>query len=154
MSLIEFIGFIITICALFFLVIKRKWEERRKREHPEEEHRKELQQKAHLKRYLKSLDLDVEEEEENDKVLPSHLSSFQPSYPKKKDPLPLKISQPQLTPYINPKVRNLAEGYHAIVKVKSSRGHGLVKRLPSKQEMIIYQEIMNPPLGFRPSNFR
>jgi hypothetical protein len=62
MDLIEFIGFLITIIAMFLLTIKRVREKRK--ELPDHEPMHDDQQKQTLKELLKKLDIDVEDEDE------------------------------------------------------------------------------------------
>lgn len=64
MSFVEFIGFIISLVAMIFLVTKRFMEERKRRLNPEEYARKEEEQEANLRRFLKSINVDSEDEEE------------------------------------------------------------------------------------------
>ena len=61
MTFIEFIGFIITMIALFFLMMKRAWEERYRREHPEEFEEEEAERKQALREFLQELDIDIED---------------------------------------------------------------------------------------------
>ena len=64
MSFVEFIGFVISLVAMIFLVTKHFWEERKKRLNPEEYEKREKQQEENLRRFLKSIDVNVEDEEE------------------------------------------------------------------------------------------
>lgn len=152
MNLIEFIGFIITMVAMTFLILRRVWEDRRRRAHPEEYSNKKEQQEATLKQFLKSLDIDMDEEDEEGEI-ERHIP------PKPPQPIPkpavrqqqkMKRSNEFSSPkYTIPVVQNMAEGYHAIVKSEPSQASRMIDQLPSKKQMIVYQEIMNPPVSLR-----
>jgi hypothetical protein len=152
MNLIEFIGFLITMSAMTFLILRRIWEERQKRSHPEEYDKKKEHQEANLKQFLKSLDIDMNDDEEPEKKpflsVPKPFDRQQKMTKRMVEPPPHKYIVPSHI-YTVPKVQNLAEGYHAIVKVKQSRASRMIDRLPSRKEMIVYQEIMNPPVSMR-----
>jgi hypothetical protein len=66
MSIVEFIGFLITITAFFLLVIRKSLEDRRRKRHPEK-YGDEGRQEDVLRDFLKSLDMDMEEGAENSK---------------------------------------------------------------------------------------
>lgn len=189
MSLIEFIGFIISMAAMIFLLGRRVWEERYRREHPEEFKEEKHKQEETLKHFLKSLDIDMEDEEEDAHPKPrmekpavppppppraiqapaqqkSHRLLQQDQY-KFKDKLDSYRQESQIENrklknsihdrykdykgdrIVSPDMRYMAEAYHAIVKPKPSRANRLVNRLYSRKDMIVYQEIMNPPVGMR-----
>jgi len=60
MSLIEFIGFIISLVAMIFLMSRKVWEERQRRKNPEEFEDQD-QQGEILQDFLKSLEMDMKE---------------------------------------------------------------------------------------------
>ena len=61
MNLIEFIGFVIAIIALFAIMIRRSLDEKRRREHPELYEHEEEDRERELKEFLRTLEIDVEE---------------------------------------------------------------------------------------------
>ena len=64
MSFIEFIGFVISMVALIFLFSKKIFDQRRARLNPEESEREEEEQKRNLKEFLRSLEIDMEDQEQ------------------------------------------------------------------------------------------
>ncbi len=61
MNLIEFIGFIITMIAMFAILVRRSMEERKRRKDPEAYEREEEEREKALREFLRNLDVDVEE---------------------------------------------------------------------------------------------
>jgi len=60
-NLIEFIGFIITILAMFVILIRRSMEERRRRQNPELYEQEEEDREKALKEFLRTMNLEVDE---------------------------------------------------------------------------------------------
>lgn len=83
MTLIEFIGFIITMIAFFLLIIKQAWDQKRRREHPEQYQEEFEDQQAEIKEILESLNLQVPKEVLERREMPSS-AALPPSPPKAK----------------------------------------------------------------------
>lgn len=151
MSLIEFIGFIITMLAMTLLFRKRVKEERRRRESPDDVEEEGLPPTDPLKALIKSLEFDSEEEEE----------SLQPP-PKKEKPLQTSF-KPKLEGYrLNPKLagygketaiekrrfvstledRYGSQEYEVHRRTTTSNAAKVVKRLHSRRDMMICHEIL------------
>ena len=64
MSLIEFIGFVISMGAMVFLIGRHFWEAMIAKKDPERGLQEKRAQKDTLKQFLKSLDIDMDEDEE------------------------------------------------------------------------------------------
>lgn len=65
MDLIEFIGFVISLGAMIFLFFKRRIEDRNREDEQDEElNPDELEQEKALKEFLRSLDIEMDEENE------------------------------------------------------------------------------------------
>lgn len=62
MSFIEFLGFVISIAAMGFLMVRRFLEERRRRQNPEKYAEDEEHQDEALKEFLRSINVDVNNE--------------------------------------------------------------------------------------------
>jgi hypothetical protein len=62
MNISEFIGFIITMIAFFFLIFKQARDAKRRRDHPEVYDNELEEQQSQIQSLLKSLDLDEDEE--------------------------------------------------------------------------------------------
>lgn len=143
MTLIEFIGFLITLTAMTFLVFRNAWEQRRKRSHPEEYRSEKDKQEQTLKEFLKSLDVDMketdEEEPEEEEIEEIEYRPMPPPKPKALPPSP-PIS---------------IKHYESLVEIppvqndKPSRGSLMVNSLKAPRDMVVYQEIMNPPVSMR-----
>lgn len=82
MNIVEFIGFIITMAALMILSIKRSREEKKIRENPELYAKQKKEQEKALKELLRSMNLDVKEDEEEE------LEEAIPPPPPPEEPLP------------------------------------------------------------------
>jgi hypothetical protein len=63
-NIVEFIGFIISMVAMSIILIKKARDERHRRKNPEQYEKEQEAQGANLKDFLKSLDIDVEDEEQ------------------------------------------------------------------------------------------
>lgn len=75
MSLVEFIGFIVSLAAMIFLIVKRVWDETQRRRNPEKYAHETEEQEQTLKEFLKSLDMDLNSEKG---VPPQHPSVAKP----------------------------------------------------------------------------
>lgn len=64
MSFVEFLGFIITFAAMTAIMVKKSREERDRRKHPEKYENEEQEREQDLKKLLKTLNIDLEDEEE------------------------------------------------------------------------------------------
>lgn len=69
MSVVEFIGFVVSLAAMIFLFTKGLWEQKQRREHPQEFAEKEKRKDQALKKLLNSLDIDEDDEEEDEEEL-------------------------------------------------------------------------------------
>jgi len=85
-NFIEFIGFIITIVAMFVILIRRSMEERRRRQNPELYEQEEEDREKALRDFLRTMNLEVEE-------FPGEEEKPLPPPPPKTKPLPPKPSR-------------------------------------------------------------
>lgn len=176
MSIIEFIGFVIAMGAMTFLFFKRYREERNRRLNPQEYARRQREQEEDLRKFLRSMNIDVEEEE----LEP-------PEPPSQQRPPPIPKQAPIRKPWTNPaptremdfastldhykkesaiERRKLktdienrafvpllsgskAESYEVIRRKSVSRGAALIQTLNSPQDMFIVNEIIGKPLSMR-----
>lgn len=171
MSIVEFIGFLITLFALLFLSVKKNKENS---ELGDEGH----SQQEKLKNFLKSLDIEMEE----DNFQP-HPKKVLKNEPKSMQMRKTKSPKAQLDKPVSKKVvehtklssqlesrsfeSHLKERYdnlsHSIVsesyrdvkddaysikkKSNTSRGQALLEQLPTKKNMVVLVEIFNKPKG-------
>jgi hypothetical protein len=186
MSLIEFIGFLISFAAMIFLLGKGVWDNRARRQNPEEYYRKVRTKEQNLKKFLKSLDVHTEDEDEDEDEIDEKEEAKAPAAKQAVPPSPFQkpyqqrllaedqyhfqdrldhyqtqtaIDQRKLKIAIENRFKgdlsmNIVSAdlremndYHAIVSEKPSRANRLINRRSSRQEMILYQEILNPPLA-------
>jgi len=77
-NLIEFIGFIITIIAMFVILFRRAMDEKRRRENPELFQKEEENKEQALREFLQAMNIEVEETEVYEEPAPP------PSPPEKK----------------------------------------------------------------------
>lgn len=192
MTLIEFIGFLVSIFTLFFLYIKKNREERRRRQHPEQNESEEAGSEDALKDFLRSLEMDMDEMEENQKKQIRQPPSPPPLppvvNPKKTSTKPEKrlrtvqdefsyktkiedfrqvsaVEERNFQPGITNKqfedfgahvvsedlnVKN-ARAYQITDSLTESRLSKFVHQIPSRRDLLIYQEIMMRPKAFRQS---
>lgn len=93
MSLVELIGFVISMAALIFLSIRRKMDERRREEHPEEYEKEREREQQEYRELLQRLDLPIPEE-----LLDSQPSAPPRKIAKEQAPKPSKaLSAPKRT---------------------------------------------------------
>lgn len=198
MEISDFIGFIASVLVLLLFIGRHILSARRRQQHPEEAALEKKEQKAALKNFLKSLEVDMEgldEEEEEEKVMPRiALKKATPPSP------PPQITQQPEKPkphrrvgddfrfqthveqrhfetavekrrletavekrkrdfganIISPDLRHAPDAYsRALIETKEpSRALELVARLGSRKNMVILQEILNPPKAFGPAGYR
>lgn len=161
MNLIEFIGFVISLAALIFLFFKKVRDEKFRLQHPEE-YEEELHQKEEaLKEILKSMQLDVEDEENLSPPPPRPQHVMKKKYIKPPK-APLTVLQTQKEKEANQyEERTLSDNrifnkktinapaYEVKRLHHSNRGSDLIKSLPSKRDMLIYKEVFGKPLALR-----
>lgn len=167
MTLIEFIGFVISLAALIFLSVKRAKEEHYRKKHPERFRKDENTDEANLKQLLKSMNIDLVDGEQFSPpkplpkiptpVIPKQVEKPKSYIPRK----PVKREQRKTgdkawmeshrgqAPY-QTKNRGFLKPYEIIQKkVSLSKGGALLSSLPSKKEMVILFEILDKPKGLR-----
>jgi hypothetical protein len=173
MSIIEFIGFIITMIAMSLLFIKRVKEERRRRDHPDEVEEEGLPPTDPMKQFLRALERsDDEQDEERHMVQPPQLPLLMPTKQKRPEKKALTrefLFQPQLEKHhLNPKLagflqeraidsRKLSSSlddrytentYEVHRKETTSYGMKVIDRLHSRRDMMICHEILSRPKGW------
>lgn len=171
MSLVEFIGFVISMAALIFLFFKRVSEERYRRQHPEEIAEEEHEKELALKEFMKTMHIDIGEEE---KIVPppkpvaTHPSrppaipivkknippkqakrkeekeAFKPTYDREHDDFEKRLLSKSFH-----KKSESSSAYEVKRLIYNSRGNDLIEALPSKRDMLIYREIFDKPLALR-----
>lgn len=172
MGFVEFIGFVISLIAMIFLVTKRFFEERKRRLNPEEYARREQEQEENLRRFLKSINVDSEDEEEfSPPPHPQkHYSQMPPPAPHQ--PL-IRLREAQKQPQVFPKkappvesgnygsetasdkkrklaaAQTSADSYEVIRIETVSPAISLISSLKSPKDMLIIKEIFDKPLSMR-----
>lgn len=144
MSLIEFIGFVISLAALIFLFFRKVSEERYRREHPKEFEEQEKQKEQAMKEWLKKMNIEVDEDEEEEEEEEEEIP-----IPK---PQPKKMINKQPPPPLPSKAfkRYANDSVYEVSRLESSsRGNTLIKGLKSRRDMIIYKELLSKPLAIR-----
>ncbi len=152
MDISQLIGFIISAGALLFLFFRQFQTAKRRRENPEQYEQEQRRKEKHLKELMKSLDIETDDEEENERELP-----LQPKPVK----IPHKVIKPALrhsaVAKVKPPIAHVglsthnraalqsASAYKITHRNKPSRGSLLVHGLRSPQEMIIFQAIVGTP---------
>lgn len=165
MSIAEFFGLIISLLAIFFLLYKRIREERYKREHPDEYKKKQRKQEENLKLFLKSLDIDVPDEEEakpHRRPPPvkwektSHVPKAREEYVPRVDkyaPQKTAMESRELVSALDTRYdKNRfdlapAPKYEVHNKKKASRVEKLISGLHSRKEMVLLHVVFGSPKG-------
>lgn len=171
MSIIEFIGFIITMVAMVMLFFKRTREERYRRENPDEMEEEGLPPHDPLKQFLKALEGTYEEEEKEQNVRPPSPPPMQVQQTSaKKRPLSNEFQfQPKMDKHhLDPKLagfhqkreidsRKLGSSlddrygdstYEVHRRESESYARKVVDRLHSRRDMMICHEIFSRPKGW------
>jgi type IV secretory pathway VirB10-like protein len=205
MDLIQFISFILVMLAMSLLSRKRA-KEKQQAQFPETKDEDGHKQKDNLKKFLNSLDIDMEEDEEHEAPPPAKIqsaNSFQapppapmqppssPAHPSHRlvresayrfqdrlddyyptSPIETKkwqtsidnldnkftsrevVSSDLQSAKVSADLQSANEAaYKMVAKNHDSRGRKLVQGIASRKEMIIYQEIISPPLSVRPPRY-
>lgn len=134
MDIIQWIGFFISVMALFFLLTRNLKEVRQQQANPEEYQKKQRAKEMQLKKMLKTLDIDVEEEKILQPVIKKPVIVTPKSYGME------PIRKPQKEAAI-------------IQPVKPSRGKKLIAKIQSPKEMIVLREMIGPPKSLKPVPF-
>lgn len=157
MNLIEFIGFIISLLALSFLFFRQRYETRYKREYPKEYALRQKKREQALREYSNLMGIPVSKEEEKEEEreneyedeemeeeIPVRKSSSIPSNPLKKTSQSYTYTeQKEHSKLVN------APSYEVHRFDRQSRASILVQKLSSKQELLIYKEILDKPMSLR-----
>lgn len=151
MTFIEFIGFIITLVAMFFIVIKRIFEQRAAQRNPEEYAERERQHQLALKKFYRSLEGQMIEEEDEIEEEIEH-EPIHP-IPHKPEPPPLALQVQKKSSYKPPIEKELwAKAkitYQVDRQKRESVGGVVINNLPSRRDMLIIKEIFDKPLAMR-----
>lgn len=127
----QVIGFIISVLALAFLILRNAWQERSRQQNPEEYARNEKNREKRLKDLLRTMDIEIEDEEEEE-----------PQTPPQPPPRPIQKPAPRFSQQpikIPPTKKTAAENYPGIV-TRRSRGKKMLQNI-SPKEMVILSEL-------------
>jgi len=141
MNFSEFITFLISAGVVIYVVLKRLWESRQREKYPEQYALKEKEQKEQLQQFLKSLDVDLSDEEE---------PLFKPIPKKAPEPPPYKpLPQPktQLKPIEEFQPHRRDAYAIATHRDSISRGRRIIERQHSLKDAVVMQVILNKPKG-------
>lgn len=165
MSFIEFIGFVISIIAMIFLVGKGFFDQYRQRKNPEEYARREREKEKAIRKLLRLTNgYDVEDEVVED--VPKKKITFQanPKQMVKKQHKPKAVNRTPSSDFIEREtnrfedsLQNMDSGapkdginpYGVVYRQTQSRATVMLKGLPSKRQMVIFKEILDKPLSLR-----
>lgn len=143
MDLIQLIGFLISVLAVFVLVTKKIRDERHRKQHPEEFAREEEEKEERLRAFLKSLDVEMEEQK----------NYSPPPPPREKPPVPRVIKRikseveerlDMIKPLPHQKTQHTMHYPGALIE-PPGRGKYLIERLPSKKLLMLIPEIISKP---------
>lgn len=149
MNLVDFITFVISFGLFIFLMIRRALKDREHRLNPHKAKGERNREEEEYNDFLRSLNIDDDEEEELPKELrskkmrsqevkpnvKSNVKSFGPPSP----PLKFEVKKTILPP----------TSYDVHKEHSTSRAKSLVEAMPHLQDIAIYHEIFGPPKAFR-----
>lgn len=161
----EWLGLIISLLAIAYMIFRWGQEVRRHAPQPGSLEAREQAEKLH--QYLKKLNIDIdkpynlisssrenieedEDEEEKDRLRASimHESSRIPVAPMPQKP---HLSDHQVLNLLESKAhKELFHGYGAKSLASRSRVEEMMRRLPTKKEMVVFHEIIGRPRGIEP----
>ncbi|MBA3603132.1 MAG: hypothetical protein H0W50_05725 [Parachlamydiaceae bacterium] len=161
MNVVEFIGF---IAMMLFLLHSARNKRQSQQGQSDEIESEEMEQAQRLKEFLQGIDSDMKPTPvakqqpraplalRPQKEVPKweHSSAKQPQKNGKEKPLKSHVQTPYLSekdPYKDPYA--VKKDAYAIAEKRKSGAFYLKKRLKASQDMILWQEIMSPPVGMR-----
>lgn len=179
MSLVEFIGFVISMVAMAFLFIKKVYDERQRRLNPEKYAETERKKEQALQEFLKSLELERNEEEEEDEEEEEPVLIKPPPAPQmaKQHKVPFRstldhykpvtlIEQRKIQTNIEKrrpfeagdhlisdtfKIQSVTDPSYEVERLKiKSRGEKALEELSSRRQLFIIKEILDKPKGMLP----
>lgn len=168
MTIPEIFGFLITLFILGFLFLKQVWEAREQRADPEKYRKKQLEKERQLKKFMKTMHIDMDDEEEEERRIKAarkqaqkqtqkqqpekrqtnaaqSQSSIHSSKPSTASFSPAPITRQRLDA-INSKKRTLGTVY-AATQEQESIASNLVQSQKSLRDAILLNEIIGPPRG-------
>lgn len=122
MSLVEFIGFLISFLALIFLFLKKKWEERKRDQNPEAYQKERGEREEALKKFLKSMGRDMEEMEAKEELVEEVEEETLPPLPVVKKEIAQVITQKAPSSY-----RSVQDDYKFQAKMDSFKQRSAVE---------------------------
>lgn len=97
MDFSQIIGFIISLLAIIFLMSRKALDERHRRQHPEEYADEQAKKENELKKFLKSMNIDIEDEEQFSPIQKPEVRPIPPQLPKKNKPKHQPKAHPERT---------------------------------------------------------
>lgn len=150
MDLIQLIGFGMGFLALIYIFANKRREERLKQENPQEWERMQAERGNDLKKLLRSMDLDLFEDEEEQRPRTSqqkiqHASASPKALPAKKQ------AQLSTVPAV-PALKHIAPTSTAII-THTFRVNSLIRNSQAVRDGMIMKEILSTPRSLKPYDF-
>lgn len=143
MTFIEFVGMVITIAAVIFMVVKHFFAMLQERRDPEEYAKREKQREDNLRRLLQASGIDLRLDEAEKKRVKQ-----QPKQVAAKPQPPVQVRKSPPAPLFDYQTRP-QESYEVIRIEKVSAGKRLLGSLKSPRDMFVIKEILDKPLSMR-----
>lgn len=155
MTFPEIIGFIISILALLFLFLRPVWDARERRKHPQEYQKKQQEREKRLKQFMKTLDSEVEEDEEEEPVALPRKGKQQESIQANQRPSPQLPKAPYIRP-VQPVTQQHLDAQRKLIpkimvygarKELESRAARLIQQQRTLKDAVLLSEIIGLPKG-------
>ena len=142
MNLTEFIGFLFSFGLFIFLMLKRAFSDRYRRQHPEIAAEEEKREEQEYRNILRELDLDEDDEDLPEEMKPEIKPPPRPKL------VPKQLPKPRIMP-LPPVIQEMTHYEIEDKTLSHTRGEKFLSDLPAYKNMLIYYEIFGPPKAFR-----
>lgn len=151
MDIPQFIGFLISIAAIGYLFLRQVWEVRQRQKDPEAYEKKLQEKEKRIKEFMRGLDIDQPEEKIEKPIPKGPAKGRSTKHLNRPAPPPILAHQslakvPPRHSFAIPKIA--VPTYHVrYMESAPSRGKTVIRRLHTRQDMVVLHEIFGPPKG-------
>lgn len=149
MSAVEFIGFIVTIISIFFLIIKRVYDAIYRQRNPEQYEAEEELRNERLQQFMKANQIGHEQARPQQKIVAPPPAPKQITKPKKIQKETLIEKGKRQSAAESRYGAPIEDAYQLVRRNVPSRAEAIINTLPSRREMLVIHEIFGKPLSLR-----